>query len=565
MQFCRPMPLHSIFVAALLFAFAGTSGATGGPGKAERVVVVVWDGMRPDSVNDRNTPTLAALARSGVVFKNNHAAYPSSTNVNGAVLATGAEPGRNGVIANQEFRIEIDPHKPFDTADFPALDATDSQLSLKYLSVPTVAELVQKAGFRTAIAGSKPVVQLFDRTRQRETVAAKKSAVVYRGRVMPAEAEAAIVAAIGPFPIRKNFPNESEDAWTTRALTEVLWKDDLPKFSLLWLSEPDLSEHETAPGSPTSLAAIKSSDENLAKVLAALKAKNALTNTDIFVVSDHGFSTVDLAVDVAARLRAAGFDAVRAFTLEPKTRQILVVTLGGSVGFYVAGHDVATIDKLVDFLQRSDFAGVILTRATHEGTFTFAQTQLNAPSAPDVIVACRWNDQPNEFGVRGQVASDIGRSVGHGSHSTLSPHDMNNTLIAAGPDFRRGWTDETPSGNIDLAPTILSLLGLKASATMNGRVLVEAFVGRKPNPMIKTQELVAQRDLGGSTWRQTLRLTTVEKTTYLEEGNGGIVDPSLRKGREGAGEPKISSATKLRPSEAFGDRAPRTAVRFDQR
>jgi arylsulfatase A-like enzyme len=547
MQFCRPMPLHFVLAATLLFALAGPSGATGDPRKAEHVVVVVWDGMRPDLVNDRNAPTLAALARSGVVFKNNHAAYPSSTNVNGAVLATGAEPGRNGVIANQEFRLEIDPYKPFDTADFPALDATDPQLSTKYLSVPTIAELVQKAGHRTVIAGSKSVARLFDRSRQREAAAAKKSVVVYRGRVMPADAEAAIVAAIGPFPIRKNFPNENEDAWTTRALTEVLWKNDLPKFSLLWLSEPDLSEHETAPGAPTSLAAIKSSDENLAKVLVALKAKNALTNTDIFVVSDHGFSTVDLAVDVAARLRAAGFDAVRAFTEEPKTRQILVVTLGGSVGFYVAGHDTATIDKLVDFLQRSDFAGVILTRATHEVTFTFAQTQLNAPSAPDVIVACRWNNRPNEFGVAGLMASDIGRSPGHGSHSTLSPHDMRNTLIAAGPDFRRGWTDETPSGNIDLAPTILSLLGLKASATMNGRVLEEAFVGRKPNPTIKAQELVAQRDLGGSTWRQTLRLTTVEKTTYLEEGNGGIVDPSLRKGREGAGEPKISSATNHEP------------------
>ena len=226
--------------------------------------------------------------------------------------------------------------------------------------------------------------------------------MVYRGKVLPASAEATITAAIGPFPKHEDFPKIEENAWTTRALTDVLWKDDVPKFSLLWLSEPDLSEHETAPGSPTALAAIKSDDDNLAKVLAALQAKNALTTTDIFVVSDHGFSTIDLAVDVAQRLRAAGFDAVRFFTGERKTGQVLVVSLGGSVEFYVVNHDAKITQKLVDFLQRSDFAGVILTRAKMEGTFTLAQVHLDSATAPDVIVSCRWNDKPNEFGVPGR-------------------------------------------------------------------------------------------------------------------------------------------------------------------
>ena len=254
---------------------------------------------------------MSALAHSGVVFKNNHSAYPSSTNVNGAVLATGNEPGHNGIIGNQEFRAEIDAHRPFDTADFPALNTGENQISAHYLSSPTIAEIVQRAGYATAIAGSKPVAQLFDRSRDRRTDAARRSTVVYRGKVLPSATEPAITALLGSFPRRKTFPREAENTWTTRALTDVLWKDEVPKFSLLWLSEPDLTEHETAPGSPTSLAAIKSNDDNLAQVLAALKARSALTSTDIFVVSDHGFSTIDLAVDVAARLRAGGFDAVR--------------------------------------------------------------------------------------------------------------------------------------------------------------------------------------------------------------------------------------------------------------
>ena len=137
------MPLRSLLATALLFLVSASFGSDE-PGKAKHVVVVVWDGMRPDFVTERYAPTLTALAHAGVVFKNNHPAYPSSTNVNGAVLATGNEPGRNGIIGNQEFRAEIDAHRPFDTADFPALNTGDNQISAHYLSSPTIAEIVQQ-------------------------------------------------------------------------------------------------------------------------------------------------------------------------------------------------------------------------------------------------------------------------------------------------------------------------------------------------------------------------------------------------------------------------------------
>ena len=269
------------------------------------------------------------------------------------------------------------------------------------------------------------------------------------------------------------------------------------------------------------MAAIKSSDQNLARVLAALKAKNALTTTDIFIVSDHGFSTVGAAVDVAARLRAAGFDAVRAFKGTPKRGEILVVSLGGSVTFYVTDHDTATIEKLVDFLERSDFAGLIFTRERRPGTLTFAQAQLASPDAPDVIMACRWNDEPNEFGIAGKITSDIGRAEGHASHSTLSPHDMRNTLIASGPDFRRGWEDETPSGNIDVAPTVLWILGQKPPHPMQGRVLHEAMGEDHAAPVAEEKNYEALRRVGDRTWRQHLHCATVDGVTYFLEGDGG--------------------------------------------
>jgi arylsulfatase A-like enzyme len=518
------MPIRFLAFATLLLGSAPIACEADDSEKAAHVVVVVWDGMRPDLITSENTPTLSALVRSGVIFKRNHAAYPSSTNVNGAVLATGVTPGHSGIIANLEFWPAIDPLKPFDTSDFPALDR-NPEINAKHLGASTVAEILHTAGHWTAVAGAKPVAQFFDRSRRRTSEAAIKSTVVFRGKILSDDAGSRITKDLGPFPVRKTFPNRSEDDWTTRVLTDVLWGNEVPKFSLLWLSEPDLTQHETALGTPAAMLAIRNSDHNLARVLAALKAKNALTKTDIFVVSDHGFSTIYHVADVAAVLRKAGFDAVRAFSEKPKRGQILVVSLGGSVSFYVVDHERALIEKLIDFLARSDFAGVILTREKNEGTFTFAQTEIDAPAAPDVVVACRWNDQSNEFGIAGQIASDIGRSNGHGSHSTLSPHDVKNTLIASGPDFRRGWSDETPSGNIDLAPTILWILGVKTLHPMDGRILREALIDAHEKPVVAEKTIEAQRNLGGAVWRQHLRTATVDGVTYFSEGDGSSAPP----------------------------------------
>ena len=83
------------------------------------------------------------------------------------------------------------------------------------------------------------------------------------------------------------------DPWTTKAVTDFLWKDGVPALSVIWLGEPDLTEHESAPGAPSALVAIKSSDENLAAVVSALDRQAARKTADLFVVSDHGFSTIN--------------------------------------------------------------------------------------------------------------------------------------------------------------------------------------------------------------------------------------------------------------------------------
>lgn len=40
--------------------------------KASHVILMVWDGMRPDFITAENTPNLHALAERGTFFANNH-------------------------------------------------------------------------------------------------------------------------------------------------------------------------------------------------------------------------------------------------------------------------------------------------------------------------------------------------------------------------------------------------------------------------------------------------------------------------------------------------------------
>lgn len=72
-----------------------------------------------------------------------------------------------------------------------------------------------------------------------------------------------------------------------------------------------------------------------------------------------------------------------------------------------------------------------------------------------------------------------------GMHGSFSPRDVHNTLIAAGPHFKVGFSDEWPTGNVDIAPTVAALLGLHFNAP-DGRVLREALVGESPEYRVKT-------------------------------------------------------------------------------
>jgi arylsulfatase A-like enzyme len=492
------------------------------PSTGHHVVVVVWDGMRPDFVTERNAPTLWKLARAGVTFRRHHSVYPTMTNVNGAAIATGAYPNRNGLLANREYRPRIDLKKEFDICDPEAIKKGDETSGGKYLALPTVAEIVRAAGRRAVIAGTKSVALIHDRRAEWANAISKDSFTKFAAAPMPQNVREEALRLLGPFLTKPSSTSAQRNAYTTRALTDILWSDGLPAYSLLWLSDPDHTQHEYSPGADPSMAAIRSSDRNLATVLDALSKKKATETTDLLVVSDHGFSTIERGIDFTGELRAAGFDAVAAFDQAPQAGQVLAVGNEGTVLFYVVEHEPGVVSRLVEWLQHSDFAGVIFAREKLEGTFPLESVRANTADAPDVMAALRWNPKPNRFGVAGQIISDASHGIRKGSHASLSEFDVHNTLIASGPHFRRGMMNELPSGNIDIAPTVLHLLEVKPPEQMDGRVLSEAMTGDSAPLRAVTETVEAVRGFPAGQWRQHLRISRVGETTYIDEGNGAF-------------------------------------------
>jgi hypothetical protein len=217
-------------------------------------------------------------------------------------------------------------------------------------------------------------------------------------------------------------------------------------------------------------------------------------------------------------LNKAGIEAVREFKTKPAKGDVLVVSNGGSTMVYVIGHEEKLIEKVVNFLQSWKYAGVIFTKKAMPGTFAQSLAKVDSVGSPDVLVSMRWTAEENKNGTPGLVPVDVsGFGPGQGIHVSLSPYDMHNTLVAAGPDFRCGIQSVLPSGNVDIAPTVLWLLGMKQPKEMDGRVLSEALTVNGP----KLESYEPKRiEAENSNWHQYLNYSEVNNVIYLDEGNG---------------------------------------------
>lgn len=473
---------------------------------ARHVLLMVWDGLRPDLVSPQHTPNLFSLAERGVRFTNSHAVYPTVTRVNAASIATGALPARHGIPSNL-FRV---PGAPMDAAINTGL-ATDLERLRRHsggriLRERTLGERLAAVGHTTTIVstGSPGSTML-----QHPEAAACGDRLIHPDLFVGVD-RTEIEARLGPMPT-KTLPNTAQNAYVTRIITDVLLPQSPPHYLAFWHCDPDHTQHARGIGHPQTLRSLADADTNLGALLAALDRLGLAGETAVLITSDHGFSTISDRIALARWVAGAGLEH------SPESADVAVL----SDMVYLAEPDDRHTAAIVAALARQPAVGPIFTgargAAVVPGTTALAAIGADGPHAPDILFSPAWSDAPNEHGYPGGTWSMSATGANVAGHGSISPWDIRNTLIAAGAGVRRGVVSAVPVGNLDLAPTILRLLGVSGSGGFDGRVIEEALAGEAGGhlPTVEQFELLSEE----AGRRQTVRFSRVGSARYLDSGS----------------------------------------------
>ncbi|MGC4085148.1 MAG: ectonucleotide pyrophosphatase/phosphodiesterase [Vicinamibacterales bacterium] len=415
------------------------------------VVMISIDGLKPTvytAAAPSQVPTLRRLARQGVWAEGVTGSMPTSTYPSHTTIVTGVPPSVHGIYNNR------------------VLDPEDTSNGAWYwyardIKVPTLYGAVKAAGLRTA-AVSWPVTVDADIDYLMPEFGGGTSHPIWLS----------LVRALSK---PRHLLDVYEDAghsitWEmtdTDRVDIAIWmlRTYHPALLLLHIYETDDVQHAYGPGSPEALTAIEAADANVRKVTDAVAAAGLEGDTDIVVLSDHGFLGTetqlqpnfafkrDGLLEVDARGRITRWDAY----FQPA---------GGSGFVMLSRPDDRTLQTRVravlDRLQADPANGIssILTRADLDrfGADPRASFGIDMKSgfytAPDHDVLLK-------------ATRDRG---GHGF--TPDHVDLRSALIMAGPDV-------PPAGDLgvvrltQIGPTVASWFGVSISPRADAPLTLE--------------------------------------------------------------------------------------------
>ena len=535
-----------------------------GPAAAQaphNLILFVPDGLRAQVVTPQSAPTMAAIRDKGVNFANPHSLFPTFTMPNASGLATGHFLGDTGTFSNTIFTgypvaTAAGSMTPFIESD-PILGDIDQHFSGNFVDEDTVVLTAGHQGFSTAAIGKLGPTLMFSHTERNgeSTIIVDDSTGSAAGVPLSQAMKDALTAAGLPLaaPSRGangDAGNDKKAGATIANVTQqgyfaaVAAKVVLPMFKarnkpfvlVFWSRDPDGTQHNqgdsllsVTPGinGPTSFAAIKNADDNLATIRQALDELGLAATTDIIVSADHGFATISKESktspaaqasygDVPAGLLPVGFvalDLAKALGLplhdpddknaavaagthpkrgngligtDPSKPDVVVAANGGSDLVYVPGKDRALTAKVIEALLAQDYvSGLFVDDELGQFVGTLPMSAINLKGLartprPSVVINFRTYstgcDKPLLCTVE---VADTGLQQGQGMHGSFSRADTMNFMAAIGPSFKSAFVSDAPVSNADMGKTMAHILGLKIpfKGALMGRVAEEALPG----------------------------------------------------------------------------------------
>lgn len=199
--------------------------------KPKMVLIVSFDGLRPDAIAPADAGHLISLAETGISAKSAHTIVPSLTLPSHSSMLSGVSPEKHGIYWNN-----WDPSKGL-------------------IRVTTIFDEAKKAGLRTAMVVGKEKFMHLNHP-----------------------------GSVDSYSFNEGSPDE------IAKITEKVIQSSQPQLLFVHFAHPDLVGHDEGWMSPEQFDAIHEADQGFGRILKSLQDLNLLSSTAIIVTSDHGGS-----------------------------------------------------------------------------------------------------------------------------------------------------------------------------------------------------------------------------------------------------------------------------------
>lgn len=451
------------FLCAALISLA-VLAMPGGAAETERMVVLISvDGLASYYLDDpmADIPTIQRLAREGASAKRMNMSFPSVTWTSHTTLATGVYPRKHGLIANSILNREtLESVRYVGDAVYTKDEAVKAQ---------TIYDAAYEAGLKTAaviwpaVRGAKTLHWLTPDVGTEDLILRDTTSELNRDLGEPIGNPIAAFSkwrwGTAPGPLRDGKYSE---------LAAYLMIEKKPNLLLVHLVNPDSYQHSYGPQTPEAYWSINYIDYRLRYIIEKLQAAGLDERTTLFLVSDHGFVTINQNILPNVLLKKenlAEFDGS-----SPRLgSKAYVIAHGGSASVYILEPErkqaiakqlkklFSNIEGIQDILDADDFHRLGLP------------TPEENPEQGDLMLI-----PEDHYAFSGKVDGDewILRDLHSGTHGHLPSHPrMGAMFVAWGSGIKKGVKLDSVNA-VDVTPTIAEVLGIEMDDT-DGRVLKE--------------------------------------------------------------------------------------------
>jgi predicted AlkP superfamily pyrophosphatase or phosphodiesterase len=435
-----------LLLASGAIFFYGETSSAGSPTQAprpEHVILISVDGMPPDYYTapeklGLRATTLTMMKQNGAHAEGMEGVYPTVTYPQHTTMVTGLRPAAHGIVQNRIFEAPSEPQTRYWYWYADALKAE------------TLWTVAKKAGLTTAAVGWPVTVGAEIDYNVPEIYEPGESPATWNWTAKHST-PGLLEKALGP-----DLKKDSSVDERLTSVGEYIINNYRPNLLLLHLIELDGAHHRNGPRTKAGIETAEREDGYIRRIMEATRQAGIFEKTTFFVVSDHGFASIDKRFSPNVSLAKEGLITLDAAG-KATAWKAAAWPAGGSCAIVLKdANDQETESKVITLFSRrakQERSPIkqILTRAELLKLKAVPQAALMLEAAPGYS----FDDT-----LTGSEVRDSGETY-KGTHGYL-PTDprMRASLIIYGAGARSGAMMRL-ARMIDLAPSIAVLLKLK--------------------------------------------------------------------------------------------------------